>query len=138
MPYLLDTNILIAAMKAHPAVCRRLEQTPVSDLLLSAIVPGELEAGAEKSQHCERNRARVVEWVRHFSLVGLNAAACRSYGVIRATLERQGTPIGGNDLWIAAQALAAGYVLVSDNTREFVRVPGLLLENWTVPPALQP
>ena len=63
----------------------------------------------------------------------LDAATSSHYARIRAGLERQGTPIGGNDLWIAAQALALGAVLVTDNVREFSRVPGLTVENWLSP-----
>jgi tRNA(fMet)-specific endonuclease VapC len=60
----------------------------------------------------------------------LDATVSGHYACIRAALERQGTPIGGNDLWIAAQALALGAMLVTDNVKEFGRVPGLVVENW--------
>jgi tRNA(fMet)-specific endonuclease VapC len=130
MAYLLDTNIFIAAMKGHSAVCDQLEIISASNIVLSTIVLGELQFGAEKSQHCERNRQRLNTLVSQFPLLGINATVCLEYARIRATLERQGTPIGGNDLWIAAQASAGKHILVTDNTREFVRVPGLELANW--------
>lgn len=130
MLYLLDTNILIAAMKGHPAVRDRLEALPLNDLRLSAIVLGELEFGAEKSAHGERNRARLAALAQRLPLVGIDAATTLHYAQVRALLERQGTPIGANDTWIAAQALASKATLVTDNEREFSRVPDLPLENW--------
>lgn len=130
MRYLLDTNIIIAAMKNRAEVVERLEKTPIEDVILSAVVLGELEFGAEKSAQVERNRARVAELACQFPLAVVDAATCRRYGEIRADLERQGTPIGANDTWIAAQALALGVVLVTDNVGEFARVPGLKIENW--------
>lgn len=128
--YLLDTNILIAALKGHPAVRARLESTPLESLRLSAVVLGELEFGAEKSAYAERNRARLAELTRRLPLLGLDAEAAACYGRLRSQLERLGTPIGANDLWIAAQALRHGATVVTDNLREFERVPGLAVENW--------
>ncbi|MBS0468517.1 MAG: DUF4411 family protein [Proteobacteria bacterium] len=128
--YLLDTNILIAALKGAPSVRQRLETTALNDLLLSTVVLGELEFGAEKSAWATRNRERLQALTERLPLLGVEASTARHYGQIRAVLERQGQPIGANDLWIAAQALAAGATLVTDNEREFARVPGLALENW--------
>lgn len=130
MLYLLDTNILIAALKGHPEVRQRLETLSFNDMRLSAIVLGELEFGAEKSAHSERNRARLATLTQRLPLVGVDATTTRRYAQVRAWLERQGTPIGANDTWIAAQALAIKATLVTDNEREFSRVPDLLLENW--------
>ncbi|CAM5388748.1 PIN domain-containing protein [Thauera mechernichensis] len=130
MHYLLDTNIFIAALKAHPAVRTRLESVPASSIVVSPIVLGELETGVEKSAQVERNRARLHEVVAGLAVSPLDATVSGHYAWIRAALERQGTPIGGNDLWIAAQALALGAMLVTDNVREFGRVPGLVVENW--------
>ncbi|MGK9169489.1 PIN domain-containing protein [Inquilinus limosus] len=128
--YILDTNILIAALNGRPTVRQRLEDMPLDALRLSAIVLGELEFGAEKSAHGERNRARLEALARQLPLVGIDRDTTRRYAQVRALLERQGTPIGANDTWIAAQALAIDATLVTDNEREFSRVPGLRLENW--------
>ena len=130
--YLLDTNILIAALKGQAAVKQRLETLPLDSIRLSTVVLGELEFGAEKSAYCERNRARLASLAQQLQLVGIDAATSRHYGLVRAHLERQGTPIGANDTWIAAQALAIKAVLVTDNEREFSRVPNLQIENWQV------
>jgi tRNA(fMet)-specific endonuclease VapC len=78
----------------------------------------------------ERNRSRLTALAQRLPLVGIDYNTTRHYGKIRALLERQGTPIGANDTWIAAQALAIDATLVTDNEREFSRVPGLSLENW--------
>lgn len=130
MAYLLDTNIFIAALKAHPAVRVRLESVPASAILLSPVVLGELETGVEKSAQVERNRLRLAAVVAGLELVPLDAEVSAAYARIRADLERQGQPIGANDLWIAAQALRLGVTLVTDNVREFSRVKGLVIENW--------
>lgn len=127
---LLDTNILIAALKGRPEVQHRLESMPLSSMRLSAIVLGELEFGAEKSEHGERNRARLATLVQRLPLVGIDCDTTRHYAQVRADLERRGTPIGANDTWIAAQALAINAILVTDNEREFSRVAGLTVENW--------
>ncbi|AHE96967.1 PIN domain-containing protein [Thioalkalivibrio paradoxus] len=130
MRYLLDTNVFIAAMKGVDPVRRRLEQLALSDLLLSPVVLGELELGVEKSAYREKNAARLAALVEQIELVPLDAQVSRQYGRIRAQLEVSGTPIGANDYWIAAQALALGAVVVTDNQSEFTRVPGLITENW--------
>lgn len=130
--YLLDTNIFIAALKGHPAVRARLEATPLERILLSSVVLGELEFGAEKSAQSERNLTRLAELAGRLAIAVVDRNVSQSYARIRASLERQGTPIGANDLWIAAQAQALDVVMVTDNTGEFSRVPGLNLENWLV------
>ncbi|RWG15699.1 MAG: type II toxin-antitoxin system VapC family toxin [Mesorhizobium sp.] len=121
------TRILIAAMKGRPEVRKRLEAQQISAIRLSA---GELEFGAEKSAYGDRNRARLATLTQRLPLVGIDQDTIRHYAKIRAFLERHGTLIGANDTWIAAQALAINAVLVTDNEREFSRVPGLVVENW--------
>lgn len=130
MRYLLDTNIFIAAMKGVDVVRERLERTALADLVLSPVVLGELELGVEKSAHREKNAARLARLVEQLELAPLDALVSRRYAEIRAQLERSGTPIGANDFWIAAQGLALGAVVVTDNLAEFSRVPDLLTENW--------
>jgi tRNA(fMet)-specific endonuclease VapC len=130
MRYLLDTNIFIAAMKGVDVVRERLERTALADLVLSPVVLGELELGVEKSAHREKNAARLARLVDQLELAPLDARVSRRYAEIRAQLERSGTPIGANDFWIAAQGLALGAVVVTDNLAEFRRVPDLLTENW--------
>lgn len=130
MRYLLDTNIVIAAMKGLAPVRKKLESVPLTDLVLSPVVLGELELGVEKSQHREKNAARLARIVEGLHLIALDAQVSRQYRVIRSELERQGTPIGANDYWIAAQAVTLGAVLVTHNVGEFSRVAGLTAEDW--------
>lgn len=130
MRYLLDTNIFIAALKGAAPVRERLADVPVEALLLSPVVLGELELGVAKSAARERNAARLAAIAGELEVPPIDAAVAQNYADIRADLERQGTPIGANDYWIAAQARALGAMVVTDNEREFSRVPGLAVENW--------
>lgn len=129
--YLLDTNICIYIAKGQPvAVRERFARHALHELTLSVITVGELRFGAEKSQGRERALATIEQLVQMIQPRPLPLAAAEHYGDIRAALQRQGLPIGNNDLWLAAHARAEGWTLVSNNTREFARVPGLRLENW--------
>lgn len=121
---------MIAAMKEDAAVKHQLEQALLADLLLSPVVLGELEFGVEKSAYREKNAARLAALVKTLELVPIDERVSRRYGEIRAHLEGRGTPIGANDLWIAAQGLVLGAIVVTDNHGEFSRVPDLRTENW--------
>ncbi|RFF27806.1 MULTISPECIES: PIN domain-containing protein [unclassified Wenzhouxiangella] len=128
--YLLDTNMLIAAVKGRSPVRERLETIDASNILISPIVLGELLTGVEKSQRKSANRKRLLTVLEGLRIVELGPEVAVRYGQVRAFLESKGTPIGANDFWIAAHALDLGAVLVTDNEREFHRVPGLDVENW--------
>lgn len=129
--YLLDTNICIYIAKGQPlAVRARFDQHTLHDLAMSTITLGELRFGAEKSQARDRALATIEQLMQVIPACSLPLAVGEHYGQIRATLQKQGQPIGNNDLWLAAHARAEGWILVSNNTREFERVPGLQLENW--------
>lgn len=128
---LLDTNICIyIARHRPPTVARRFARAAPGSLAISIITWGELCFGAAKSADPARAHHLLEVFVREVGVLDLPAAAGRHYGDLRALLQRAGTPIGNNDLWIASHALALGVPLVSNNAREFVRVPGLKLENW--------
>jgi tRNA(fMet)-specific endonuclease VapC len=128
--YLLDTNAFIAAMKGVGTMRERLQQVPVDALVLSPVVLGELSLGVAKSSFPQRNRARLAAVTAELELAPIDLEVVRHYADIRATLERQGTPIGSNDYWIAAQGRALAAVLVTENENEFARVPELAVENW--------
>ena len=96
MRYLLDTNILIAAMKGSNQVREKLELTPVNQILLSPIVLGELELGVKKNVHRARNAACLASLIEAFELVPLDGDVSHEYALLRTYLERQGTPIGAN------------------------------------------
>ena len=131
--YLLDTNICIYIAKQHPpAVAKRFATLPLGSVGMSLITFGELRYGAEKSQH----RARALETLDRLRelipVLDMENGVGEAYGGLRTLLERGGTPIGNNDLWIAAHALHLDVTLISNNTREFERVPELKLENWVL------
>ena len=131
MRYLLDTNICIYVIKRRPPqVLARFQRCAVGDLGLSTMKLAELVYGAAKSQFPARNQTALAAFILPLDVVPFDAAAAIAYGPIRATLERQGTPIGAMDLLIAAHAVSLGVSLVTNNTREFGRVPGLQVENW--------
>jgi len=128
---LLDTNICIYIARSQPVtVARRFARAAPGSLGISIITWGELCFGAAKSTDPARAHSRLDVFVREVGVLELPAAAGLHYGDVRAALQKAGTPIGNNDLWIAAHALALGVPLVSNNLREFERVPGLRLENW--------
>lgn len=131
--YLLDTNICIYINRHQPPEVReRFARHGAGELAMSVVTWGELRFGAEKSQARERSLAVLDELARLIQVVPLPTQAGEHYGRVRATLQRSGQPIGNNDLWIAAHALAEGWTLVTNNEREFVRVEGLVVENWVV------
>lgn len=129
--YLLDTNICIYIAKGQPlAVRQRFERHTVRELVMSVVTLGELRFGAEKSQARDRALATIEQLAQVIAPCELPMTAAEHYGSIRAALQKQGLPIGNNDLWLAAHARAEGWILVTNNTREFARVPGLQVENW--------
>ncbi len=132
--YLLDTNICIYIAKHNPpAVRARFEQLSADALAMSVITLGELQHGAEKSQARTKALAALEQLQSAIQVMPLTHAVGENYGQIRSSLERTGQPIGNNDLWIAAHARAEGWVLVTNNEREFCRVDGLAVENWVTP-----
>lgn len=131
MRYLLDTNVWVDYLnQSFPSVTARIVRSDPGDLALSSIVLSELRYGADKSAHPQRNHARIDVLESEVPRLDFDNAAAISFGRLRADLESKGTPIGAYDMLIAGQALARGIVLVTDNQREFTRIPGLLIENW--------
>lgn len=130
LKYLLDTNIVIYVIKHRPLAVRETFNRHHGRMAISAITLAELVHGAEKSSDVSRNIAVVEDFVSRLAVLPYDDKAAWHYGSIRATLEKAGQPIGVNDLHIAAQARSNGLTLVSNNLREFARVPGLLMENW--------
>ena len=129
--YLLDTNICIYIAKGQPlAVRARFDQHTLHELAMSTITLGELRFGAEKSQARERALSIIEQLMQVIPVCALPLAAGEHYGEIRAALQKKGLHIGNNDLWLAAHARSEGWILVTNNTREFARVPSLQVENW--------
>lgn len=132
MKLLLDTNICIYIIRQQPAaVLQRFLEYEVGDIGISSITLAELRYGVSKSIHQDKNAKALDEFIIPLEVVPFDEAAAHLYGEIRATLERAGTPIGAMDLLIAAHALALEIPLVTNNTREFARIPDLNVINWT-------
>lgn len=129
--YLLDTNICIYAINMRSkSVVEKVRQRSVDEIAISSVTVAELEYGLQKSIRKNTTREALIEFLAPFSIIDFTSLDAAEYGKIRAFLEEKGTPIGAYDLQLAAQALARDIVLVSNNAREFSRVPGLKLENW--------
>jgi len=129
--YLLDTNICIYIAKYNPASVRaRFAQHSANELAMSVITLGELRFGAEKSQAKEQAMAVIDELASLMNVEELGESVAEHYGDIRARLQKSGQIIGNNDLWLAAHARSQGWVLVTNNEKEFLRVEGLSVENW--------
>lgn len=130
--YMLDTNICIYIAKHHPPeVKTRFEQLRPGQLVMSVITYGELYYGASKSTQRMKALTQLEGLVQDIPIEDLNSTVAQAYGEIRATLEKQGRLIGNNDLWIGAHAMALDVTLATNNEREFRRIAGLSVENWT-------
>ena len=129
---LLDTNICIYIINAKPpAVLARFQKYRLGDIGLCSVVAAELAFGVAKSGSA-RNREALDMFLAPLTILPFDAAAVWIYGDLCADLERRGTPIGSLDTMIAAHALSQQALLVTNNTREFAKVPGLQLDNWVV------
>lgn len=131
MKYMLDTNICIFVIKHKPeAVIKRFMEHDPSDICISSITYAELVHGVEKSQAKEKNRIALTLLLANIQIVPFDSLAAQVYGVVKADLQKQGTPIGPLDTLIASHAKALDLTLVTNNTREYIRVEGLKVEDW--------
>lgn len=130
MTYALDSSTVIHYFKGRGRIEERLLAAPFPEAALPAVVLYELEVGVEKSTSPETRRAELEAFASALTLLPFGAAEARAAARIRAALEEQGQTIGPYDLLIAGTALANGAILVTTNTDEFSRVPGLAIEDW--------
>ena len=131
MKYLLDTNVCVDYLSGrYPTVVARIQRSSPDDLRLTSVVVAELRYGADRSKRRRANHSRLDTLVGEIETLDFDLQAAASYGRVRASLEAKGTPIGPNDMLIAAHALSRGLVLVTDNVSEFRRVKRLKIENW--------
>ena len=129
--YLLDTDICIEMIRGKsPALLAHLRRREVGSVAISSITLAELQYGVAKSRDPEQNLIALVHFVAPLEVLPFDERVAAGYGKLRADLERSGQPIGPLDTLIAAHALAAKLTLVTNNQREFSRVPGLHVENW--------
>ena len=131
MRFLLDTNTCIYIIKRSPAhIYKRFKSLPIGDVGISAVTYCELQFGAANSSKPDENQVALTEFLGPLETLDIPSSAAIAYGEIRAHLQRAGTPIGNYDLLLAAHARHEGLTLVTNNTKEFKRVPGLKIENW--------
>ncbi|VAW88501.1 VapC toxin protein [hydrothermal vent metagenome] len=130
LKYMLDTNIIIYTIKNRPAQVREAFKQHEGQMCISAITKGELIYGAEKSSQPERNLTDIERLIARLEVAPFEDHASEHFGQLRAELYRIGKPIGPYDMMIAGHARAMGLILVTNNMKEFERVPGLRVENW--------
>jgi len=131
MNYLLDTNVCIYVInKRSASVIRRIQTKDPEQIAISTITQAELEYWIARSKHPERNRVALLEFLFPFLLLDFDQIATVQYGLIRASLEARGRPIGAMDMLLAAQARSRDLVLVTNNEKEFRKVEQLKIENW--------
>ncbi len=131
MNYLIDTNICIYVMnKRPPEVIQKFKNTEIGQISISSITVSELYYGVFKSKLQKENSNRLEEFLTPFEILAYDENASKFYGAIRSKLENQGSVIGPLDMLIAAHALSNDMVLVTNNEKEFKRIPSLKIENW--------
>ncbi len=131
MKYMLDTNICIYIIKQKPiSVLKRLQALKIDDVFISVITLAELEYGVEKSRKKEQNKLALAEFLAPIEVLPFDDMAAQKYGELRTLLESKGKPIGSLDMLIAAHALSRKLVLVTNNVKEFKRIPSIKIKNW--------
>ena len=131
MRYMLDTNICIFLIrkKSNRALKKLLQHEP-EEICISAVTYAELVHGVEKSKAIERNRVLLIQLLSNIEIMNFDDKAAEEYGNIRTNLEEKGFPIGPLDTMIAGHARSLGYILVTNNTKEFDRIENLVVEDW--------
>jgi len=130
LQYMLDTNICIQVIKTYPPELLERFNALAEQLCISAITLGELHYGAEKSARRLQNLQAIEHFSARLDVLSFSPKAAAHYGQMRAELERAGTPVGPHDMLIGAHARSEGLIVVTNNRREFDRMPGLRVENW--------
>jgi tRNA(fMet)-specific endonuclease VapC len=130
LKFMLDTNIVIYTIKNRPEAVRKAFNQHEGQMSISSITWGELVFGAERSSQPERNLADIEAMAARLDVLSFDFPAATHFGQLRSELYNNGQPIGPYDMMIAGHARATGLTLVTNNLREFERVPGLRVENW--------
>ena len=134
MIYLVDTNVCVNLLRnKDPLLTRRFHAHKPADIVLCSVVISELYYGAALSQQPHPHQAKIRVFAQPYSSLPFDDVAGKIYGELRADLKKRGTPIGVYDLMISSIALASSLIVVTHNTKEFGRVPGLTLEDWQTP-----
>ncbi len=131
--YLIDTNICIFAIKKRPtAVLERIQSNFEKGIFISSLTIAELEFGVSNSQHPDENRMALIEFLSIFDYLNYDEEDAIQYGKLKTILRRAGKVIGPIDMLLASQALSKELVMVTNNTREFIRIPDLEIQDWTI------
>jgi tRNA(fMet)-specific endonuclease VapC len=130
LTYMLDTNICIYVIKRYPQELRDKFNALAEQLCVSSVTLGELHYGAEKSVRRVENLTAIEHFVARLDVLPFAEKAAAHYGQVRAELERAGTPCGPHDMQIGGHARSEGLIVVTNNMREFTRMPGVRAENW--------
>ena len=131
MKYMLDTNTCIYIIKRKPLdVIERFKKIEISQVGISSITLSELLYGVSKSSKPEQNQLALTQFIAPLEILAYDDEASQYYGYLRAFLEKLGSPIGSLDLLIAAHALSRDCILVTNNEKEFNRIPNLQIDNW--------
>jgi tRNA(fMet)-specific endonuclease VapC len=132
MKYMLDTNICIYLIKRKlPKILKHFQSHVPGDIGVSSITLAELRYGVAKSRHSERNQQALDEFILPLEIADFDERAAESYGMVRASLEKEGKPIGPMDTLIGAHALSLGVTLITNNTREFKQIRRLNIADWS-------
>ncbi|WP_367899201.1 type II toxin-antitoxin system VapC family toxin [Leptospira sp. WS58.C1] len=131
--YLLDTNICIFLIKKkNQMVLDKLKKNLNKGLFISSLTLAELEFGIENSEHKEKNRVSLIEFISIFDILPFEQSDAQAFGLIKADLKKSGNLIGSIDTLLAAQALSRDFIFVTNNTKEFNRVKNLKIEDWSL------
>jgi len=130
LAYMLDTNVCIYVMRHYPPDLRDKFNALAELLCISSITLGELHYGAEKSARRAENLAAIAHFAARLDVLPFGEKAAAHYGQLRAELERAGAPCGPHDMQIGGHARSEGLIIVTNNMREFARMPGVRVENW--------
>jgi len=131
MEFMLDTNTCVYIIKRKPPdIIERFKRTEISQIGISSITLSELVYGVAKSSRPEQNQIALTQFVAPLEILPYGDDAAQYYGDLRVYLEKQGTPIGSLDMLIAAHALSIACTLVTNNEKEFIRIPELKIDNW--------
>lgn len=131
MKYLLDTNICIYIIKKkYEKSSQWIKDAGIENVFISSITVAELEFGISKSSKYEESQSALYKFLSGYEIIDFDLAASKSYGKIRADLQRKGTPIGTMDMLIGSVALSRGMTIATNNEKEFIRIEGLKIENW--------
>ena len=129
--YMLDTNTCIYIIKRKPLkIIERFKKTEISQIGISSITLSELLYGVSKSSRPLQNQIALSQFVAPLEIMPYDDEAAQHYGDLRVGLEKQGTPIGSLDMLIAAHAISLNSVLITNNEKEFIRIPNLKIDNW--------